>query len=363
MSGRHGRPRGSALALLAACILSCWGCEPEDPSYNKTAAAADASRDADSSRVDLTSEEMPDLIAPVRDADRDGELDQGEALPPGVDVSVATFNLKLLFDERCDSGDCDAGDFEAVPDELTLNSRISRLQDAIERIDADVIVLQEIEKESLLDRLLEGKRAVYPGSEYGETGFAGSLDVAVIARGPLLEVVRHGDSTIFTQSGDAQRFARELLEVHVEIRGERVIVFGAHFISKRAQPSQSASYDARRWAEAHATAELAASAAKAHPEALVVVAGDLNDTPSSPPLKALESAGLIVPAQEVDPDVYYTHIYRDDPQIIDHIAYVPSSRVVVAPQSLEVIRDEGRSGLGDSDHAAPRQRFRIKEDR
>ena len=160
--------------------------------------------------------------------------------------------------------------------------------------------------------------------------------------------------SIMTQGGSTERFAREFLELHVDIEGKRVIVFGAHFISKRSSNSAP-----RRWAEANAAGQIASGVAMDNPDALVVVAGDLNDTPESAPLQAMASYGLTLPSASVDPNALYTHVFNGDRQILDHVAYWPASHVQTHPDGLSVTRDDGKDGLGNSDHASPKQRFRL----
>ncbi len=332
--------------LWCLCGVMMTGCSPTDPSLNK-----DADENNQSSHMmqppvdDMMVTTGPDMSAPVPDLP--------VVLPPGEDITIASFNVERLFDERCDSS-CGPGEFEEVTDALELNSRISRIQRAITKIDADVLVLQEIEKESLLDRLMETLGDEYPTQVYGESGFAGSMDIAVISRGSLVKTVRHRDTPIMTQSGASERFARELLELHLDIKGVRVIAFGAHFISKASNNSS-----ARRWAEANATGLYASQEAMDNPEALVVVAGDLNDTLDSTPLEAISSKGLDAMAEGKDPNVYYTHVFSGMRQVIDHIFYVPAPNVVPHPDGFSVVRDDGRDGLGNSDHASPRQVFRV----
>jgi endonuclease/exonuclease/phosphatase family metal-dependent hydrolase len=330
------------LSMMLVCSVMLCGCPPVDPSEG------DENKDT-TPQADMA---MPvGMDMPTTQADMAAPP---VVLPPGQDISIASFNVELLFDENCDST-CGDGKFEEVIDPLELNSRITRIQRAIQKIDADVIVLQEIEKSGLLDRVVSGDIAAeYPTHVFGEAGYAGSLDVAIISRGSLVKTVLHRDKRITTQSGGSEQFARELIELHLDIKGVRVIAFGAHFISKASDNSAP-----RRWAEANASGMFAAEVAAANPAALVVVAGDLNDTIDSSPLLALAAQGLSPTAAGLDPNTYYTHSFRESRQIIDHIFYVPAPNVVPHPDGLTVLRDDGRNGLANSDHASPRQVFRV----
>ena len=62
-----------------------------------------------------------------------------------------------------------------------------------------------------------------------ETGLPASIDVAVLSRGTLLEVRRHRDRVLTRPDGTKTTFSRELLEVHVDLRGQRLVMFAATF--------------------------------------------------------------------------------------------------------------------------------------
>lgn len=327
--------------MALACALALTACQPVDPSSN--GGGGDDNNDANN-----TNNSAADMGGA-------GDEDMGSSLPEGVDVTVATFNVQRLFDSTCNSGQCDAGDFEDAPSELQLESRFERIQRGIDALDADVIVLQEIETEELLEDALGTFAAEYQTIVFGETGGRASLDVAVISRGELLEVVEHRDAEqLELDGGGTERFARELLEVHLDLDGERVIVFGAHFISKRTDSDGD-----WREAEGARAAELAVEAASEHPDALVVLGGDLNDTPESRTLRVMDAAGMAVPTASLDAEQFYTYIYAGARQILDHVLFIDAEHVVLHPDGVEVFRDEGRSGFAGSDHAAMRGRFRL----
>lgn len=87
-------------------------------------------------------------------------------------------------------------------------------------------------------------------------------------------------------------------------------------------------------------------------DALVILGGDLNDTPGSPPLDALTVAGgLIRVADDVSPAEQATYIYQGRGQSIDHLLLAPSTVATRVPRSSRVWRD-GTSGYGGSDHRA-----------
>ncbi len=331
--------------------------------------AQDSASDMVDSAADVPSDmpAVPDMIV-VADSDadltdmapdlveqEDMSVDMGSevVVEPGP-RAVASFNVELFFDDVCDSGDCEEGDFERLYSMTELSDRILETGGAIARLNADVIVLQEVEKLSLFESLAMTSMLGYEGLVFGDTGRTGSIHVAIATRGELLEVKRHRANTdLVLEDGSTSRFARELLEVHTRVDGAYIIVFGAHFISKY-NPSNTP----RRVAEAREAARLAVEAKAAHPEALVVIAGDLNDTPDSEPLLEFRQQGFHVTSDNRLVEDVYTNVYGFDLQIIDHILYLDAEGVTFSESDgLEVFRDDGAHGLAGSDHAAPKAVF------
>lgn len=281
-----------------------------------------------------------------------------DAPPPApADLVVATYNVHLFFDTRCDSGQCGSGDFESAPNQSQFEYRAGELATAIAELDADVVLLQEIENQTCLsaitDRLPEG----FPTAVLGETGFTASVDVAVISRLPSLEVRRHADTPLPLPGGGQTWFSREFLEVHLDAGGHRLIVFSAHFKSKNDDDP------ARRLAEATRAREIIDASATEFPDAVIVLGGDLNDTPGSPPLQTLEADGAMLRvAAELAPEDW-TYIYQDDHRALDHL-YLATAATggTYKAGTAFVFRGDGfEEGYAGSDHAAVRASFRAGE--
>ncbi|GMU58523.1 MAG: hypothetical protein AMXMBFR34_02860 [Myxococcaceae bacterium] len=258
----------------------------------------------------------------------DAGVDAGlEPLP----VRIGTFNTRLFFDTVCQSGQCAAGDFEQVPTQAEFDARADAVAGVLRDLSLDVAVLQEVETQAGLDALSTRLSDVFDSAVLGDIGTAGSVDVAVLARGDLEQVVLHRDRTpLFRPDGSRTVFAREFLEVHLRLGDVPVIVFAAHFRSK-AQDDPG-----RRLAEAQAARDLVTRAAAAAPGVLTVLAGDLNDVPGSPPLEALEAnGGLVRVAKDLPQADQATYVFNGNGEAIDHLLeattpprYVPASAVV-----------------------------------
>lgn len=269
-------------------------------------------------------------------------------------LRFATFNTHLFFDTACDSGQCQAASFEQVRTQAEFDEQTRLRARAIERLDADVIALQEVETQAAFDALVARLGAdgfVYEVAQFAETGAGGSLDVAILARSAAVDAVKtHRDEPLTRADGSTTTFARELLEVRLTIaKGEasqKVVFFAAHFRSKAGGDDPG-----RRLAEAQRTRALLLAAATDVPEALVVLGGDLNDEPGSPPLSAIEEGGdLVRLANGLTADG--TYVFQGQPQAIDHLVATAKTAERLVAGSAEIVRDSPTKGLGGSDHAA-----------
>lgn len=282
-----------------------------------------------------------------------GDVGPGSTRRPGK-LRLAQLNLRRLFDATCDSGECGGSEYEALATASEFDARVAQIATALTQLEADVITLAELENQHCLDAIkakLKESGNDYPIAHVAETGLPGSIDVAVLARGKLEKIVTHRNETkpLIEADGTKTSFARELPEVHLTIASgtaqKMVIVFAAHFISK------SNDDPGRRLAEARKTHELMVAAGDANADALVLLGGDLNDTPGSDPINALEEDGLIRVASDLPTTSQGTYKFNGTMQAIDHIFVTKSRASAYVPQSTKVVRDN-TGGFGGSDHAA-----------
>jgi uncharacterized protein len=275
-------------------------------------------------------------------------------LPEGPRVRIATFNVHRLFDTICQSGSCGGSNYEALPTPEEFAQKVDRLAQAIAALDADIVLLQEIENEDALKALLTAVQERSPGFEhyrFGELGPPASVDVAVISRYAITESRKHRSRRITTPDGVSTRFTREFLEVHVDVGGSQAVVFVAHFRSKVDDDP------GRRIAEANASRDIVTASAREFPNALVVMGGDLNDFPGSQAIDAMERDGALLRVASDRPDTEtWTYVYSGQRQAIDHLFLAPGGGAYV-PGSFRVAR-EGNS-YGGSDHCAPYADFAL----
>jgi endonuclease/exonuclease/phosphatase family metal-dependent hydrolase len=256
----------------------------------------------------------------------------------GPDGRIATFNVRRLFDTVCESVTCEPGAYEEQPTQGELDARATQIADAIRALDADVIALQEIETQACLDALLSRLGDVMPYGVLGEISEVASVDVAILSKTPIELVAGHRAMYPF--------FSRELLEAHVRVGGVPVVMLAAHFKAK------SNDDPPRRLAEAQASADVVNAIAALEPTALVVLGGDLNDTPGSPPLDALVvDGGLVRVADDISDVEQATYIYNGRLQAIDHLLIAPNGASRRISRSAKAWRGPN-GGYGGSDHFA-----------
>ncbi len=337
------------LALLAACGAQA------DPARGRTGSGSDTgTTQPDSGSLDTgVADTSPDSSEDTT-ADSSEDTTQ-DTTPAGPTIEIATWNTARFFDRVCDSGRCDAAqnDYEELPSAAQFQYKASQLATGITRQDADIMLLQEVESQDCIDALIAALPAGrWPVAVLGEMGQDASVDVAVLANGELVNVIRHRNVPLPLPGGGSTTFTREFLEVELLIQGRPVTVFSAHFRSK------SNDDPARRLAEARGAAAIVAASAAASPDSLVVLGGDLNDTPDSEPLLALTSPGILVRvAADIVPNDW-TYAFNSQRDAIDHLLIANTASGGYVAGSATVLRD-ATGGLLTSDHASLRASFYL----
>ncbi|WP_217177479.1 endonuclease/exonuclease/phosphatase family protein [Streptomyces sp. AC495_CC817] len=161
----------------------------------------------------------------------------------------------------------------------------------IAEVNADILLTVEVEDRLTLDRfntqVLGGAvgGTPYPFNLLVDGNDSRGIDVGILSRFPITSVRSH----IFDLGANGRPvFSRDCPEFEVEVAGEPLWILGNHFKSKGF--GRASENDARRKAQATRVREIY-EAALAH-SSRVVVAGDLNDSLASPPIKLLLDAGL-----------------------------------------------------------------------
>jgi endonuclease/exonuclease/phosphatase family metal-dependent hydrolase len=285
----------------------------------------------------------------IGDADYDDDGGNGGAGGSGgslptepIPFSVVTWNTKNLFNNQNDS---------AAPQEEIDNNwptRRAEVGRVVNALDADFVVLQEVEHDIVVNELneveLAGKYAHIAVSEGNDPR---GIDVGVMSKYPLDQVVTHAEEG-FVQIGTSSplyKFARDAFEVHITVNQRHVVFIGVHFKAKDNDDPE------KRLAEAQRTRQIADAIAADDPQAAIVVLGDFNDLPQSPPYEAIsagspsfQNAALSAPTAD-----QYTFEFGGQQELVDHMMINPLMAERLDPATVKI--DHGPEAEAASDHS------------
>jgi endonuclease/exonuclease/phosphatase family metal-dependent hydrolase len=199
-------------------------------------------------------------------------------------LRVVTWNVHDLFDgvDRTTP----PGDSDTVLTQVEVEAKLARVGSVLARLDADVLVLQEVENLGLLERLAAGPLAAGGYRAFLREGFdPRGIDIGVLSRVPIADCVSHLDDRA---PGGARLWSRDLIEVHLDIFERPVVLLVNHLVS-RLDPSE----DGRRLLQAARAREVADQLRATAAWAVVLVLGDLNDLPDSAALRPLLGDGAL----------------------------------------------------------------------
>jgi endonuclease/exonuclease/phosphatase family metal-dependent hydrolase len=195
-----------------------------------------------------------------------------------VQVRLATWNLHDLFD--ADDRLIPPGDDDTVPAPAEVDEKLARLAAVLLRIDADLVLVQEVENRGLLARLAAASG--YSTLRLVEGNDPRGIDVGLLSRLPVRAYASHADEV----GTDGRRlWPRDCVEAHADATGRRVVVVGSHLSSSLSDDGT------RRARQAARLRQIADEVMGADPAAVVVAGGDLNDAPASPALASLLGDG------------------------------------------------------------------------
>ncbi len=275
---------------------------------------------------------------------------QAPPLPNRNAFRLATFNLANLFDTEDDPNTNDS-----ILTKAEYRRRLRKRALAVREVlgEPELIAVQEVENELVLRDLLAQPEISAPYQVIWEDSpDPRGLDVALLYRsdrifitdvrpeqgctdlvdglGPdgnqnvvypenYLTCDRNGDGVL-----DGNRlFLRPPLVVKLEVLTAgascSLIVIVNHWKSKVEDTRWTAYTLDRRTQEAAFTAELVQRLRVEFPSVPIVLAGDLNDYSTSPPLQKLLSTGVVDLTQSTAPEQHYSYIYRGVSQNIDYV--------------------------------------------
>jgi endonuclease/exonuclease/phosphatase family metal-dependent hydrolase len=207
---------------------------------------------------------------------------------------------------------------------------------AINEVRPDILITVEVENRPTLERfndqvLRTQFNAAYPHWMVVDGNDPRGIDLGILSRFPIVEIRSHVDD--LTSSG-SRLFSRDCPEFDIMLpTGDRLVVLPNHLKSKRNGNDQVSQN--RRQAQAQGAHAIALAALSRSP--LVLLGGDLNDTPDSPALASLFTNGfqdvMTHPNYPADrPGTYETGLPRYK---IDYLIMSPSLQARLQNTGIE----------------------------
>ncbi len=290
-----------------------------------------------------------DLGTPPKDAEvppPDAALDVTSGPEP---VRILTWNVHNLYNTVRDSPEVAVADEMIVPS-AEYQTKLTDIAAVLVGLAPDIAVLQEVENQNVLQDLGD-KLTGYPYRHITLGNDPRGIDIALLSRHPYELVVAHDkESFQSSASGKTYTFARDVLEAHFVINGRRLIVLGIHF------KSGSEPFDLdKRLAEAEQTRRIALQHEAKDPTTMIVVLGDFNAGPATPPLIALEgeppSTFQSVTAS-LQPTDRFSVTFGGTPQLFDDQRADPDAFAALDVSSVKIEHGSAVNAASDHDPVA-----------
>jgi predicted extracellular nuclease len=316
----YGRSRVAATVLSAALVLAGCGQEGRAGTSSATAGSAAAGSGGSSSAS--------------------GTGTGGGS--PGL--KILNWNTHNTFNDKDDS---DSPDETVISTQEYADHRAA-LVAVLQALDPDIAVLQEIENMAVLQDINQDLGGAYATAVLFDTNDLRGIDTGVLTKVVPDETKSHQTDTLpsLTMPGQSYSYVRDAVEVSVSYQGQRVVLLGVHYRSKG--PPDDAD---RRLAEAAHTRAIADGISATDPSAGIVILGDYNDLPGSPPLTATEgmdpdryidAADFVMP-----PEDQWTYNYQGNLELIDHQMANPVLAARLDKQSVVIRHGSDVSLAGD----------------
>lgn len=262
----------------------------------------------------------------------------GQEQSSSQSLAIAAYNVRNLFDKFDNPYTADEGTKPKPERELDA------LINAVKQVDADVMIMEEVEAGGVLTDLCRKRLTDYPYVFEDPTSDPRGISVAVISKIPVSKIVSHRLMLLNPAEGNkpTNRFARDLLRIDLEPQpGVKISLYGLHLKSKRDSEGDPKSAN---WRLAEAR-KIAAILKEDYASGIknFAIMGDFNDTIDSAPLKAIfaslntpliDSHAHIPEAQRI---TFESSRYRE---CIDFILLSPELGKMMVPQSGTIFQGE-----------------------
>lgn len=289
-----------------------------------------------------------------------------------AEVTVMSYNVENMYDVFDDPYTGDEGT------DVKRRDEIAAIAKAIAKADADIVVFQELENEHLLEGMVKTFLAD-KGYEYiaaQRTNSTRGINLGVISRYPIKRLASYRFKTLTHPDvpGQTWRFARDAMQITLDIEGETLHVFNVHL---KSNSSRAGDPNSMKWrsAEVLGVKSIVRELLTQEPGANVLVMGDCNSNietrpeqprpwPATQLMRAAEDDGsrLLIDVFDGLPYDKRVTIMGDGkypPAVFDYIYASPALAKKLVKNSPTVIRDEKLTS--GSDHLPVYATFDIGE--
>lgn len=201
-------------------------------------------------------------------------------------VTIGQYNVKNLFDDKDQNPEL--GTVQKPRKELEALAR------TIQKSGAEILTLQEVENKEVLQQFVDeylpdfGHVVLVEGNDHR------GIDVAVISKHDVTNVVSHAANKFPDADGNEMQFNRDLLRVDLDVKGYPLSIFTSHFKSKRGGEWS----EKERIGEARETRRILKEEMGDWSKRNFIVTGDLNDTPGSKTINEVRFGGSQAPRKQ-----------------------------------------------------------------
>jgi len=262
-----------------------------------------------------------------------GSGGSGGAAPDPLPLTILNWNTRNFYNHLND----DPAPEEELKTEAQYSAQRVAVGKVLKDLAPDVIVLEEVESDVVLADLNETELAgVYTDRAILTGNDPRGIDIAVLSKIPLDLTVTHAadEFKLIGNNQENYQFSRDCPEYHLTFNGRKIVLLGVHLRSKG--PPDDAD---RRLAQAQRTRAIADGLAAEDPSRAILVLGDFNDLPESPPVSFLLGAepDLYVNAPDsVSAAERWTFDYMGNLELVDHQMSNPLLGAMLDPASVRI---------------------------
>lgn len=276
-------------------------------------------------------------------------------------VTVMTYNVENMFDVFDDPYSDDDGT------DVKRRDEIAAIAKSIAKISPDIVVFQELENEHLLQGMVD-TFLLDSGYEYitaQRTNSSRGINLGIISRYPIkrLASYRFQELTHPDAPDETWRFARDVMQITLDIKGQDLQIFNVHLKSNGSRPGDP---NSKKWRTAEAIAlkgMIRELYTRQEPGSLILAMGDFNSNletrpeqdrpwPATEFLRKPEPGGMQLLNDAHDGTDYDKRVTimgdnRYPPAVFDYIYATPSLHQKLVKGSAGVLYDKAITGGSD----------------